>query len=458
MQGVGRHGPLGPLRLGSGGRDPRVAAHPGDGWASLREGRSEIASTPGDLVPSDRRPTIPPDAPASTAQDEREAWIVLTSVDGIGPASFGALLRRAGSARAVLDRAAAGPDALRDLPPDPDPTASRPKLPDDVLDRLVAAARAPGALLEEVAELGLVTVTLEDEGYPVRLRATELAPPVLYVLGEPAALSGRPPVAVVGTRRPTELGRRVAARIAGAITRAGGVVVSGLAIGIDGVAHEAALVEGGPTVAVLGAGHRHVTPVAHRGLARRIAAEGGAIVSESPPGALPTRWSFPRRNRIISGLAGATVVVEAAIRSGALITAAWALEQGRECFLVPGSLDDASARGCLRFLRDHAGLARVVAGIPELLEDLGLEAAPAERLRGGPPAGSVAARIAELVAGGLATVDELAAAMGIPAAAVLGALTVLELQGLVRPVVGRYRPAGMLATRASTSRLGDRGT
>jgi DNA processing protein len=444
MLGVSRDGPLGPVRLGPGAPDPGArdpgARDPGvDPW--LTGGPAPVPDAAGARC----------QPPAMMSAAERDAWIVLSSVDGVGPAAFGALVRRAGSARAVLDRALTGVEALRGLPPDPDPSGGRPRLADEVLARIAAAARAPEGPLGEVARLDLVPLTLEDEAYPRPLRETELAPPVLYVLGEPATLAAPSAVAVVGTRRPTELGRRIAARISGAIARSGGAVVSGLAIGIDGVAHEAALAEHGPTVAVLGAGHLHVTPSAHRALAHRILDEGGAIVSESLPGALPTRWSFPRRNRIISGLASSTVVVEAAVRSGALITAAWALEQGRDCFLVPGSLDDAASRGCLLFLRDHVGLARVVAGVPELLEDLGLprEGSPAT---GGPTVGPVASRVAALVAAGLGTIDELAAAADLPAASVLGALTVLELQGLVRPVVGRYRPAGLLATRPAPGR------
>jgi DNA processing protein len=426
MLGVGCDGPLGPVHL--------LPAMP-DGAAG------EVAAGSG--AGRSARPT---------GIREREAWAVLASVDGIGPASFASLVRRFGSAAALLARATAGVEALRDLPGDPDPAAARRlRLDEPVLARIVAAACCPETVLEDVETLGLTIVTLEDEVYPPALRATELAPPVLFVLGDLRSIRHAPAIAVVGTRRPTERGRRTAARIAGAIARAGAAVVSGLAIGIDGVAHEAALAEGARTVAVLGAGHRHITPSAHRALARRIVDAGGAIVSEYPPHALPTTWSFPRRNRVISGTTSATIVVEAAVKSGALITAAWALEQGRECFLVPGSLDDEAARGSLRFLRDHSGLARVVAGVPELLEDLGLadtnETPVAAAV--GPVLGDAGRRVAALVAAGHGTVDEIAALTDLPAATVLGVLTVLELQGLVVGAVGRYRPAGLLATRGA---------
>ena len=207
-------------------------------------------------------------------------------------------------------------------------------------------------------------MTIDDEAYPARLRAIAEPPPVLFVRGAPASLSTTRAVAVVGTRRPTEAGRRIAARIADAVARLGAVVVSGLAIGIDGAAHAAVVSAGLPTVAVLGSGHDRLFPKAHRRLAAAIVDAAGAIVSELPPDAGPTKGTFPRRNRLISGLAEATVVVEAAEGSGALITARWALEQGRGCFVVPGSIDAPKSAGCLAFLREFAGEARIVAGVP----------------------------------------------------------------------------------------------
>lgn len=458
MLGVGRDGPLGPARL-LGARDDAAVTGP----AASSAGAGSIPPAPGTEDPSGVASGAACGAATGGAvtgggggrtasvggMAEREAWAVLAAVDGLGPASLASLVRRCGSAGAVLERAAGGVDALRDVPDDPEPGASRRlRLDEPILGRIVAIASRRGEVLDDVARLELSIVTLEDEEYPAALRATDLAPPVLFVLGDLGAIRDVPAVAVVGTRRPTEAGRRTAARIAGAIARAGATVVSGLALGVDGVAHEAALVEGGRTVAVLGAGHRHVTPAAHRGLAARIVEAGGAIVSEYPPAATPTTWSFPRRNRVISGTTSATVVVEAAMRSGALITAAWALEQGRECFLVPGSLDDEASRGSLRFLRDHSGLARVVAGVPELIEDLEL-GCPVASLPGAvaPPMGDAGRRVAALVAAGHGTVDEIAGGADLPVASVLGVLSVLELHGLVVAAVGRYRPTGLLATR-----------
>ena len=235
----------------------------------------------------------------------------------------------------------------------------------------------------------------------------------------------------------------------------GATIVSGLAYGIDAAAHVAAVDAGTPTVAVIGGGHERLYPAAHRGLVRRIVDGGGAVISEFAPETIPSRGTFPRRNRIISGLADATVVVEAGARSGALTTAAWALEQGRGLFLVPGRLDDPTVAGSLAFLREAGPEARVVVGIPELLEDLGLVGDAIAAADGARPArrparpGSVLAAlppveraIAAAVIAGRSSVDELALATGLGPATVLGALTALEIRGLVMEAYGRYRAAG----------------
>jgi DNA processing protein len=274
-------------------------------------------------------------------------------------------------------------------------------------------------------------------------------------------MSARSAIAVVGTRRASEAGRLTAARIGGAISRAGGVVISGLATGIDGAAHAAVVSEGGRTVGVLGGGHTHFYPRAHERLAELIVDRGGAIVSEFAPRVEPSKGTFPRRNRIISGLADATVVVEAGARSGALLTANWALEQGRACFIVPGSIDSPTAAGCLAYLRDNHDEARIVAGVPQLIEDLGL-VDTAWKSRTGATNGLTAAVLIELgattrtiasrVLAGDRTADELVATTGLPIATVLAGLTLLEARGYVVSVYGRYRPVGPLATAGSKRR------
>jgi DNA processing protein len=396
----------------------------------------------------------------SQALPESEALAVLVSVQGLGPTTLARLLARCGSAGRLVAIAAAGDGraALRDLGADL-PGGGR--LDATVIDGLARAASRAPEILEAIRAAGLGLVTLADEAYPRRLREIEMPPHVLFVAGEQGALAATRAVAVVGTRHPTEGGRRLASRIAAALARAGASVVSGLAVGVDGAAHAAALAEHGETVAVLGGGHGQLYPRAHQGLADAIVKAGGAVVSEFGPEVPPVPGTFPRRNRLISGLSEATVVVEAGARSGALTTAAWALEQGRGCFLVPGAIDAPMSAGCLAFLREYPAETRIVAGVPQLLADLELAglAAPArgpgrQPFRRPDPPGSAAVlaalgaserRIAAALADGLATVDELVATVDMPVAAVLAALTFLEARGLVVGTYGRYRPAGALS-------------
>jgi len=406
------------------------------------------------------RPVARPGMPA----EERAAWSVLAAVDGLGPVGFQALLRRFGSGTAIL-AAAAGPggaERLATTPTNEPGIDGSVRLLGAVVARsIVDAGRRMGDTLERIETLGLQVVTSDDACYPRRLASIDMPPHVLFVLGDPLALEARSPIAVVGTRRATDAGRAFAARLAANLVAVGATVVSGLATGIDGAAHSATIHAGGTTVAVIGSGHAALFPRVHKGLAARIVAAGGAVVSELAPDVRPTRGTFPRRNRVISGLADATVVVEAPARSGALITASWALEQGRECFLVPGSVDSRAHAGCLAFLREFAGGARIVAGIPQLIDDLGLadhltepgvtSDAAATLVELGPAGG----RIGRELVLGRSTVDELVAVTGWPVASVLATLTLLERHGLAAGVHGRFRPAGALAA-ADPARLRSR--
>jgi DNA processing protein len=394
---------------------------------------------------------------------------VLVGVEGLGPATLGRLLARVGSPAHLLELAAgpAGRSALLDVGAEADQRFS---VDARVADGIVRAAADAPAILDRIRAAGLALVSLADPGYPARLREIELPPHVLFVAGDPVALRAERAFAVVGTRRPTEAGRRLAARIGATLARHGATVMSGLAVGIDGEAHAAVLAEGGSTVAVLGGGHALLYPRVHARLADSIARLGGAVISEFAPDVNPTTGTFPRRNRLISGLSEATVVIEAGARSGALTTAAWALEQGRGCFLVPGSIDAPMSAGCLAFLREFPGEARIVTGLPQLIEDLGLmptsgDAGPpgrpgssAEgrvRARSRPRAPAAAAvlsalgaaerRVAAGLLNGLATVDELVAATDLPVATVLATLSLLEDRGLVASGYGRFRPTGSLA-------------
>ena len=392
--------------------------------------------------------------PAAAGLSERDALIVLSTVEGLGPLTLARLIARIGAARGVLDVAArrGGAAALVVASRTEDGTVRA--MPLVVAQAVADTASTPGRVLARLGRSGLAIVTVEDPEYPPRLRAIELPPHVLFVRGDPDALRSRYAVAIVGTRRPSEAGRLVAARIAGALSAVGAVVVSGLAVGIDGAAHAAVVARGGPTVAVLGGGHERLFPAGHARLADAIVAAGGALVSELPPDSEPVRGTFPRRNRVISGLSQATVVVEAGASSGALITTSWALEQGRECFVVPGSIDSPASAGCLAFLREFAGQARIVAGIPQLVADLEIDdvpvgageavlAAPIQAVLGA--LGHGPRSIAAELVNGRTTADELVAATGLPIAGVLAALTLLESRGLVVGVYGRYRPVGQLA-------------
>jgi DNA processing protein len=204
--------------------------------------------------------------------------------------------------------------------------------------------------LEEIERLGARALLAHDPGYPAVLREIPDAPPVLFALGDLALLE-RPAVAIVGSRDHSDYGGEVARALAWGAASSGLVVVSGMARGLDAVAHAAALDAGGGTIGVLGNGLGVIYPSANRRLYQRVA-ERGLLLTEFPPGERPTAGSFPRRNRLISGLARVTVVVEAAEGSGALITAGTALDQGREVMVVPGNITSPSSVGANRLIRE----------------------------------------------------------------------------------------------------------
>jgi len=395
---------------------------------------------------------------------DRTALAVLASVTGLGPVTLSRLIALVGSPTNVLGVAGAPGGATVLIEVTRDPEVPRSALQEAIASAIVEAAARRDEIARRIERLELRLVALADPEYPARLRATEFPPPLLFVRGDPRALSGEHAVGIVGTRRPTDAGRRIASRIASSVSRAGALVVSGLAVGIDGAAHAAAVAEGRPTVAFIGGGHDRLFPRLHDRLADAIVGGGGAIVSEYAPGTEPSKGTFPRRNRLISGSSDAVVVVEAPARSGALVTASWALEQGRDCFAVPGSIDAPASAGCLALLRDWPDLVHVVSGIPQLLEDLGLAAEAAfsgahgvrspvarstgrhaspDAALGALPTSDVA--VAAALVHGAVTVDEVVAVTGQPVAAVLGTLTRLEASGFVIGRHGRYVVAGALA-------------
>ncbi|MCB1576726.1 MAG: DNA-processing protein DprA, partial [Xanthomonadales bacterium] len=288
-----------------------------------------------------------------------------------------------------------------------------------------------------------------DPDYPSLLREIPGAPAALFVDGDPTLL-WMPQVAIVGSRSASEHGLALCRRFARALASAGFTVTSGMADGIDGAAHQAALDADARTVAVLGTGPDLVYPRKHRALAARIAASG-ALVSEFPPGTAAKPEHFPRRNRIISGLALGTLVVEAGLRSGSLITARCASEQGREVFAIPGSINNPLARGCHQLIRDGA---RLTESAEEIIAELSaLAASLGDRLRArlGSAPGSAAdtgaavestptgsrdpdyVRLLEALGHDESSLDELAARTGLAVSALSSMLLVLELEGDVRP-------------------------
>jgi len=240
-------------------------------------------------------------------------------------------------------------------------------------------------------------------------------------------------VAVVGTRRVTAYGRQVVERLVPELSRAGVTIVSGLARGIDGVAHRVALASGGRTLAVLGSGLDRMYPTEHAALAREIVGQG-AVLSEFPLGTPPDALNFPRRNRIISGLAMGTLVVEAGSTSGALITADFALEQGRDVFAVPGSILSPASDGPNRLIKEGA---KPVTCAQDILEELNLTAvAQHEAVREALPENDTETALLRLLSQEPLHVDELGRTAALPVAEVSSALTMLELKGLVRQVGG----------------------
>jgi DNA processing protein len=225
---------------------------------------------------------------------------------------------------------------------------------------------------------GNCLLTWDDERFPPLLRDIPSPPPALFVAGDPDTL-WQPQLAVIGSRNPTAGGKEHARNFAGELARLGLTITSGMAAGIDSLAHEAALDSGGPTIAVMGTGLDIIYPDSGRNLAARIR-ERGALVSEFPLGTAPRRANFPSRNRIISGLSLGVLVIEAGLRSGTLITARLAANQGRDVFALPGSIHNPLAKGCHRLIREGA---RLVESVDDILQELGpLAGQLAERLQG----------------------------------------------------------------------------
>ncbi|HVL21872.1 MAG TPA: DNA-processing protein DprA [Amaricoccus sp.] len=372
------------------------------------------------MTPPPASAKIPPSAlPADRAASID--WLRLARSRRVGPVTFIRLLRDAGSAPTALERlpGLAAEAGVRDYRP-----ASRAEA-----EAELAAGEAAGARL----------LLLGGSDYPAALALVDDAPPVLWALGK-LALATRPAVALVGARNASALGHRMAASLASDLGAAGFVVVSGLARGIDASAHRASLATG--TIAAQAGGIDVVYPAENAELAAGIAAEGLRL-SEMPPGHAPRAQDFPRRNRLISGLALGVDVIEGALRSGSLITARNAADQGREVMAVPGSPMDARAGGCNALIRDGATLVRHAA---DVVEALGARpGAPRPRsATAGPPAPLPATgdhlgdQLLELLTPAPVAEDLLIRDLGRPAAAVSAALLELELAGRIHRHPGGF--------------------
>lgn len=335
-------------------------------------------------------------------------------------------------------------------------TLGRVPIPARVMAEIEVVARDPGKKLDAIADLGLWTYTSLDPDYPPRLRDLNPPPAVIHGLGDRTLLSRARAVAVVGTRRPTPAGRALATRITIRLVECRAVVVSGLAVGIDGAAHAAAVEREAPTVGVIGAGHLQPGPRAHARLRDEILATGGALISEHHPNVTATKGTYPRRNRIIAALGDATIVVEAPRKSGALITANHALELGRPVFVAPGRIGDWAMAGSLALLRDTP--ARPIVGMDELVEDLGYLASIARDVDGPPVGARDAARdaalemlgateraVAHRLCAGPAGLDVLTAETGLPPGAISSAVTLLLMRGWAQSIGAAYIAAGPLA-------------
>jgi len=360
-------------------------------------------------------------------------WLVLVGAPGVGPRTITRLIDHFGNPAAVRQ---APTEALAQLGIAPESISALRSPDSTAIERTLAWAEQPRAHI----------LTRTDPRFPPLLAEIPDPPAVLYVRGDPLVLT-EPQIAIVGSRNPTPQGQQITHELASRLAEFGLVVTSGLATGVDGAAHRGAL-EGGRTIAVLGTGPDQVYPAAHRDLAQRIAATG-ALVSEYPPGEGPRGSNFPRRNRLISGLSLGTLITEAALQSGSLITARCALEQGREVLAVPGSVRSPLARGCHSLIREGARLVenadQILAELAPLLRDL-ITPLPANPTRGdesqqGPERAMDPDYRQLLDAMGYepVAVDELVALSGLPIPSLSSMLLVLELEGHVSSVPGgRY--------------------
>jgi DNA processing protein len=352
--------------------------------------------------------------------DERNYWLALTVVKGIGAVRFRTLLETFGSAQAAWD---ASPNQLRQS-----------GMNESVIANFIDAHKKikPEQIPADLEKYHVQALIWEDEDYPRRLRELEQAPPVLYFRGE-LLPTDEWAVAVVGTRRVTAYGQQVAEELGAFLGRNGITVVSGLARGVDAIAHQAAIKAGGRSIAVLAHGLDQIYPAENRRLGGEIVANG-ALISDYGIGTPPDAANFPPRNRIISGLALAVVVIEAGVESGALITAGFAAEQGREVFAIPGSIYAPASKGTNMLIQKGAHPLLV---FEDLLDALNLEMMGEHKnARLVLPGDATEAKLFELLTQEPVHVNDLGALAEMPIEKVSSTLALMELKGLVRQVGG----------------------
>ncbi len=366
---------------------------------------------------------------SARSTEETLACLRLLRAKGLGNAAAVKLLRHFGSAAAAI--AAPGSRwAAAGVP------GKKPEIPEQS-DPRIAADMA--WLAEPQAQL----LTINDAAYPASLLEAGNPPLILFLRGN-AQLLAQPQLAIVGARTATPQGLENARSFAAELARRGVLITSGLALGVDGAAHQGALDGGGPTIAVCATGLDRVYPARHKALAHRIVEAGGSLVSEFAPGTEAVAAHFPRRNRIIAGLTLGTLVVEASIDSGSLITARLAADMGREVFAIPGSIHNPVARGCHKLIRDGA---KLVESVDDILLELAPRLSSWLRETGTTPTAEApaadlddsAARLLAALGNAPLSIDSLVARTGLPAEVVNASLLTLELSGLAAAHQGGYQ-------------------
>jgi DNA processing protein len=368
------------------------------------------------------------DSTPGISSSDSEAWLLVGLASGIGGRYFQRLLNHFGDPQSVL---AASRNELAEV-----------GIPNPAIDSLLAQERSSiEPSLTWLSESNHQLLTLNDMDYPSLLRQIDSPPPLLFCIGDKQLLN-QPQLAIVGSRNPTATGLENAQEFARCMAAAGFCITSGLAQGIDGAAHNGAL-KRGSTIAVMGTGPDRIYPASHKNLAHEIA-DQALLITEFPPGIQARAENFPRRNRIISGLALGTLVVEAALQSGSLITARLAAEQGREVFAIPGSIHNPQARGCHALIRQGA---KLVESAQDIIEELGSLFATLENPSETDAPGEVSEimqrdadyqSLDQALGYDPVSVDELIARTGLTAEAVSSMLLLLELEGHVSSAPGGY--------------------